>query len=406
METLYNIYSFFSSSSLDLLLCFPLAPLVLAAIIGGAASAVGTAASSGAQAAINSNNEKLAREQMDWQEEQNTIAYERQKEMYQMQKADNSVNAQLKQWTDAGMNPLSYSGQSFSASQNISSPSVTPVMPDTRNPIESLPNVLQQTSRGMLDAAKTQSDIKKQEADIIKSTAETLYWEGMPKKLEAEVQNIVAHTELLSAQVAESELDAQSKSIYNTYLGAMQQAEVERLRIQNQFTKEQMANLLETRKLIQSETKLNDSQRGQVIANTKLIGSQLGINEKSMERLTLDIIEKRKYIDELMPKDIEAKTLSNQEAQNRIKRFDEEMRKLAADADVSLIQAYEAYYELVGQMNSPVSFNMYHGDIRGKNIHEGFRRSSNSKRNKADISEPLGYFPKVQSWNPSYPKSF
>lgn len=166
-------------------------------------------------------NRKLARQlqqqQLDWQREENKLAFDRSVEMWNMQNAYNSPSAQMARLQEAGLNPnLAYG--SLGDANATNAPTATPVnVPSVsgaafNNPYESITSAAQ----SMATASQTMSSQALQEAQTKKlnyeSVAQAITNAQLPSQLRAQLNVMIGQYDkdkemlsLIRTQVTETD---------------------------------------------------------------------------------------------------------------------------------------------------------------------------------------------------------
>lgn len=166
-------------------------------------------------------NRKLARQlqqqQLDWQREENKLAFDRSVEMWNMQNAYNSPSSQMKRLQEAGLNPnLAYGslGDANATNAPTASPVNVPTVSDAAftNPYDSITSAAQ----SMATASQTMSSQALQEAQTKKlnyeSVAQAITNAQLPSQLRAQLNVMIGQYDkdkemlsLIRTQVTETD---------------------------------------------------------------------------------------------------------------------------------------------------------------------------------------------------------
>lgn len=197
-------------------------------------------------------NRKLARQlqqqQLDWQREENKLAFERSKEMWNMQNAYNSPSAQIERLQEAGLNAnLAYS--SLGDANATNAPSATPVqVPSISDAVYTNPyDSVTAGAQTMLQASQTMSSQALQEAQTRKlnyeSVAQAITNAQLPAQLRAQLNVMIGTYDkdkemlnLIRTQVSETDANIKlmnaSFDKVNKEIGMMSE-QLESLKIDN-----------------------------------------------------------------------------------------------------------------------------------------------------------------------------
>lgn len=259
-----------------------------AALIGGAATVIGTGTSAVGQASLNKKTREFNREEAEKQRAWSEKMYNAQNawnyEMWNAQNAYNSPEAQVQRMRDAGLNPMFY-GLDGSSAGEVSS---AQPLGYERAQLGALPNPLS----GFGDIALKTAQLANIQANTAKTGEETLSEVKRREKITADIETTKQELNNLRATegLTKKQIEQIDKNIaWLDRINEANIAEKESAAKLNDATKHRIEYLLEGEKILQSKTAQDFEEKWKKIrAEISKIAKENKLLDKDLENYALN----------------------------------------------------------------------------------------------------------------------
>lgn len=259
-----------------------IAPLLGAGLISGLGSLAGGVVSSlfgsSSQNKANETNEKIARENREWQTQENQINRDWSEKMWEQENFYNTPSAMMQRYKEAGLNPFLVGGQSAGSVGQAGAPNSpsmvgSPNQPDIRAyDYAPLAQGFAAAGNSLLQGIGVNANVANQNANTLltlsKATDEWMKSGSRPEQIMPYINSVLKSMNLSNKEIVDYQTSVNNKYLNYSLDTTAKEFEVEFTRdFGRQKAKAEMEKAQEVVNQLKSIIKLNDAKERESVAN-------------------------------------------------------------------------------------------------------------------------------------------